>query len=181
MEQDLERILITRDAIARRIEELGREVSTDLSALDDGAEVVLVAVLTGSIIFLADLIRQLPHKLRIDLVTVSSYPGRSVVSGGPVISGPLPDDLSGRHVLIVDDILDSGRTVRLLRSEIERRSPKSVRICVLLRKQTAAALRTPCDYVGFDIPDRFVVGYGLDYDDYYRNLPDIGILHPDAM
>jgi hypoxanthine phosphoribosyltransferase len=114
-------------------------------------------------------------------VTVSSYPGRSTTSQGARIAGPGVDDLEGRHVLVVDDILDSGGTLRLMRQELSRRNPKSLRTCVLLRKERPSAMSTPCDYVGFDIPDVFVVGYGLDYNNHYRNLPDIGTLRKEAM
>lgn len=184
MTGDVDRILIPRERIADRIRELGEEISNGLASLLKGEEeneVVLVPVLTGSVIFLADLIRQLPHKVRIHMVTVSSYPGRSTTSQGAGIVGRIPEDLRDKHTLIVDDILDSGATLRLLRAEIERQSPRSLQACVLLRKKTDAAMRTPCEYVGFDIPNEFVIGYGLDYDGLYRNLPDIGVLKPQAM
>jgi hypoxanthine phosphoribosyltransferase len=129
----------------------------------------------------ADLIRHLPHRVRISLVTVTSYPGRSTQSRGAQIEGALPADLQGKHIIIVDDVLDSGGTIRLIRDAVEQRGPRSVRVCVLLRKSVPAALSTPCDYVGFDIPDEFVVGYGLDYDNYYRNLPDVGTLRRDLL
>jgi len=204
---DIERILIDRQRIAQRIREMGAEIRRDYEALlrDDALEdagtvpfpasgprlervgdIVLVPVLTGSIIFVADLMRELPNKVRISVMGARSYPGKATVSAGNVtltgdFVGGLPDDLSGRHVLIVDDILDSGRTIRAIRAEIARRHPRSVRACVLLRKTVPAALQTPCEYVGFDIPDEFVVGYGLDYDDYYRNLPDIGTLKREVL
>lgn len=180
MQQDLDGILISRDDIARRIVELGAEISVDLAELDDEDEIVLMPILTGSIIFVADLMRQLPQKIRINVVTVSSYPGRTTQAKEAQIVGAIPDNVEGRHVLIVDDILDSGQTIRLIRQEVERRNPKSIRACVLLRKTIESALATPCEYVGFDIPDEFVVGFGLDYDNYYRNLPDIGTLKKDA-
>lgn len=178
---DIDRILISREKIARRIGELGEEISRDLARLDQDDEILLVPILTGSIIFVADLMRCLPQKLRIEILTASSYPGKSTTSQGVKIVSELPDDLSGRHILIVDDILDSGNTIRLVREAIEARGPRSVWACVLLRKQIESAMNTPCEYVGFDIPDEFVVGYGLDYDDYYRNLPDIGLLKREAM
>jgi len=181
VERDIDRILIDRDAISKRIEELALAIRRDLDGLDGEGEIVLVPILTGSIIFVADLMRCLPHKIRIGVVTATSYPGRSTTSQGATLTGELPDDLEGKHVLVVDDILDSGNTIRLVREEIARRRPLSVRVCVLLRKQRPAAMETPCEYVGFDIPDEFVVGYGLDYDDYYRNLPDIGTLKKEAM
>jgi hypoxanthine phosphoribosyltransferase len=184
---DIERILIDRHRIARRIREMGSQIRGDYEPLlrsdaGDSGEIVLVPVLTGSIIFVADLMRELPNKVRINVLGASSYPGRSTSSVGDVtLTGGLPDDLSGGHVLIVDDILDSGRTIRRIRQEIEARHPRSVRACVLLRKTVPAALNTPCEYVGFDIPDEFVVGYGLDYDNYYRNLPDIGTLKKEVV
>lgn len=178
---DIERILITRDQIADRIHELGEQIGRDFDELGGEGEIVLLPILTGSVIFVADLMRCLPQKLRIGVVTATSYPGTSTTSQGARITGDLPDDLEDRHVLIVDDILDSGNTIRLVREEISRRRARSIRTCVLLRKETERARQTPCEYIGFDIPDAFVVGYGLDYDDYYRNLPDIGTLKEEAM
>lgn len=181
MHGDIDKVLIGRERIAERIRELGDEIRRDLDGLSRDGEIVLVPVLTGSIIFVADLMRQLPNKVRISVIAVSSYPGRSTQSKGVEVSSALPDDLAGKHVLIVDDILDSGSTIRMIRQQIATRRPKSVRACVLLRKTISSALETPCEYVGFDIPDEFVVGYGLDYDNYYRNLPDIGTLKKEAM
>ncbi len=181
MQADVDQILIDRDRIARRIAELGRVIRRDLEDLPDDGEIVLVSILTGSIIFLADLIRQLPQKLRIEVIGVNSYPGKSTASRGAEVLGEITQDIEGKHVLIVDDILDSGETLRLIRRELARRRPKTLRSCVLLRKQRPSALETPCEYVGFDIPDVFVVGYGLDYNNYYRNLPDIGTLKKEAL
>jgi hypoxanthine phosphoribosyltransferase len=178
---DIDKVLITRARIAERVAQLGAEIARDLDAQGEPREVVIVPVLMGSIIFVADLVRHLPHKLRIGLVTVSSYPGRATASQGAEVKGTLPENLEGRHVLIVDDVLDSGLTLRLLRAEVERRRPASMRACVLLRKMVPSALETRCEYVGFDIPDVFVVGYGLDYNNYYRNLPDIGTLRNEAL
>ena len=138
-------------------------------------------VLTGAMIFCADLIRHIPIAMRIGLLAVSSYPGRSVRSQGSRVLGEQLGDLTGRHVLLVDDILDSGGTVRLVQSLLQEAGAAVVRSCVLLRKDRPAAREISLDYVGFDIPDEFVVGYGLDYDDYYRNLPDIVTLKPEAL
>ena len=179
--RDIDRILIDRDRIARRVEEMAAQIRRDLEDLSDEFEIILVPILTGSIIFLADLIRQLPQKIRISVVTVSSYPGQRTTTTRRPIVGDLPDDLENRHVLIVDDILDSGTTIRRIRREIEQRGPRTLRTCVLLRKNLPSALETPCEYIGFDIPDEFVVGYGLDYNGYYRNLPDIGVLKKEAL
>lgn len=181
MQADLDKVLFDRDRIAARIAALAQEISRDLDDLPEDGEIVLVSILTGSVIFVADLIRELPQKLRIELVTVNSYPGRSTESQGAKLIGGIDANLDGKHVLIVDDILDSGGTLRLIRAELERRNPASLRACVLLRKQRPSAFETPCEYVGFDIPDVFVVGYGLDFDNYYRNLPVIGTLSEEAM
>jgi hypoxanthine phosphoribosyltransferase len=179
--RDVDRILIDRRRIARRVGEMAAEIRRDLEGLSGDVEIILVPILTGSIIFLADLIRHLPQKIRINVVTASSYAGKRTSSTGEPIVGGLPDDLENKHVLIVDDILDSGTTIRRIRSEIERFRPRTLRACVLLRKEIPSALETPCEYIGFEIPDEFVVGYGLDYDGYYRNLPDIGVLKKEAL
>ncbi|MBL9120436.1 MAG: hypoxanthine phosphoribosyltransferase [Phycisphaerae bacterium] len=172
---DVTKVLITSEAIQRRVREIAETVSRDYEA-DGGARLVIVPVLTGAFMFLADLVRDLPHKIRIEVVTVSSYPGDSTVSKGAALVGVLPKDLEGRDVLIVDDILDSGQTLGLLQDEILKRHPRSVRTCVFLRKECRRVREVTCDYVGFEIPDAFVVGYGLDYDGFYRNLPYVGVL-----
>lgn len=182
MHDDVDRVLFSRDAIAARVAELGQAIADDLDVLaNHPTEVMLVPVLTGSMVFVADLIRHLPHKLRIGVMSVSSYPGRSIESKGALIRSGLPEDLAGKHVLIVDDILDTGQTLTLVRDIIAEQRPAEVRTCVLLRKDREQARSFPVDYVGFDIPDEFVVGYGLDYNDYYRNLPDIVTLRPEAL
>jgi hypoxanthine phosphoribosyltransferase len=178
---DLDKVLFDREQIAARIVALAKEISRDLDELPDDGEVVLVSILTGSVIFVADLIRQLPQKLRIELVTVKSYPGRSTESQGAKLIDGIDGSIEGKHVLIVDDILDSGGTLNLIREDLSKRNPASLRSCVLLRKKRPSAMATPCEYVGFDIPDVFVVGYGLDFDNYYRNLPVIGTLREEAM
>ena len=178
MRADIDRILLAREVIAHRIGELGQEITRDLAQLGDDAQIVLVPVMTGAIIFVADLMRALPRKVRLQVVTASSYPGRTTISTGDPVLGQLPERLDGLHAIIVDDILDSGRTLSKLRTAVEQRGPASVRSCVLLRKPSRLKVPVPCEYVGFDIPDEFVVGFGLDYDGCYRNLPDIGVLKP---
>lgn len=173
MDIDITKVLISREKIAKRVEELAAEISADLSNAKTDGELVLVPILTGSIIFVADLIRHLPHKIRIEVATVESYKGRTKKAKQAQIIGSLPRDVDGKRVLIVDDILDSGETIRLIRSELKKRNPMSIKACVLLRKEIPSAMNTPCEYIGFDIPDVFVVGYGLDYQSYYRNLPDV--------
>lgn len=181
MRGDIERVLISRERIAERIRALGAEITRDLDALGPEAEIVFVPILTGSLLFIADLVRELPRKVRITVVTVSSYPGTSTSAGQARIIGSLPDNLAGRHVIIVDDILDSGGTITLIRGELSQRRPSSLKTCVLLRKLIPSALAIPCEYVGFDIPDEFVVGYGLDYDNYYRNLPEVCTLKREVL
>ena len=181
MERDIDRILISTERIAERIETLGEQIQADLAELPGDVEVIIVPILTGSIIFVADLIRQLPQKIRIAVVAASSYAGKRTQTTGDPLIGEIQHDLRDKFVLIVDDILDSGTTIRRIREHIEERGPRTLRSCVLLRKNRPSAMETPCEYIGFDIPDEFVVGYGLDYDDYYRNLPHIGVLKPEAL
>jgi hypoxanthine phosphoribosyltransferase len=186
MQEDIERVLIDRARIAERVESLAAEIAADLRAEAEGGpvEVTLVPILVGSVIFVSDLIRRLPLRMQIRLMSVSSYPGKATASRGARVQEALttlPEDLSGRHVLVIDDILDSGGTLRLVTDLIGRRNPASVHTCVLLRKQRPEAIATPVDYVAFDIPDEFVVGYGLDFDDYYRNLPDIVTLRSEVV
>ena len=178
---DVDKVLISRDRIAKRIRELGAEIRRDLDDLSRDGEIVVVPILTGSIIFGADLMRARPNKMRISVSAASSYPDKSTRSTGVTLGDAVPGDFAGKHVLIVDDILDSGSTIRLIREVIGGRNPKSVRACVLLRKSIPSAMQTPCEYVGFDIPPDFVVGYGLDYVNYYLNLPEIVTLKKEVM
>ncbi len=184
LQRDFSTILIERDRIAQRVHELGHEIVRDLRMsgvnLDDpqapASRVVIIAVMTGAIVFVADLIREMPVKLHIELVAVSSYPGTSVESKGVKMKTALPSDLADSHVLLIDDILDSGQTLQALIGLIQQQRPASLRTCVLLRKPGKSKIDVRADYVGFDIPDEFVVGYGLDYDGLYRNFPAIAVL-----
>lgn len=187
MRRDIERVLIDKRAIARRVGDLAAQITADLRRelpADEPVEVTLVPILTGSLIFVADLMRELPLKMQIHVMSVTSYPGRSTASRGASVEAGLtrlPESLAGLHVLVIDDILDSGRTLRLALETIQHRQPASVRTCVLLRKQRPEAMHTPVDYVAFDIPDEFVVGYGLDFHQRFRNLPFIGTLKHDLL
>jgi hypoxanthine phosphoribosyltransferase len=175
---DLERILFHETTILARLDELSNEIVRDYA----GKDLTVVAVMHGSIIFMADLLRRIPIPLQIDAVRVSSY-GKSMVSSGKVdfLEKDLPR-VAGRHVLLLDDILDSGRTLAAIRQRIlEEANPASIKICVLLNKDVKRAADVHVDYVGFDIGDEFVVGYGLDYAEQYRNLPCIGVLSPSAV
>jgi len=187
MLRDLERILIDRHTIAARVDEIARAMSADFTrdlaeipADEREGKIVLIPVLTGSIVFVADLIRHLPIKLSLGLVAVSSYPGKSMESKGVAMRGELPKNLTGKHVVLIDDILDSGQTLDVLSKLILEQKPASLRLCVLLRKPGKSSINLNPDYVGFDIPDEFVVGYGLDYDGFYRNYPEIATLRPEA-
>ena len=179
---DFATTLVEKDRIAQRVHELGVQIAKDLqrsvAATPAGQEplLVIIAVMTGAMVFVADLIREMPIKLRIELVAVSSYPGTSVESKGVKMKSALPDKLANSHVLLIDDILDSGQTLHTLIDLINKEKPASLRTCVLLRKPGKAKLPVKVEYVGFDIPDEFVVGYGLDYDGLYRNHPAIAVL-----
>ncbi len=246
MHADIERILIPQDQIARRVRTLAEQITADHAF---PGEITLIPILTGAMIFCADLMRHMPLAMKIGLMTVSSYPGKSLQSQGANVLSQQSDHIRGRHVLLVDDILDSGKTLEAVIPKIQALAPAGIKTCVLLRKNFPAVrdlsggsdigmdtrgygsgqaldispspgtqgegwgegfsrgrlkTRSPAlsraytgeggrfhtpgrlsptsvvtaDYVGFDIPDEFVVGYGLDYDDYYRNLPDIVTLKP---
>ncbi|MEX2218874.1 MAG: hypoxanthine phosphoribosyltransferase [Phycisphaerales bacterium] len=180
---ELDRVLIDQERIGARVRALGQEISRDLLAdiaRTGNEQIVLVPILTGSVVFVADLIRHMPLKLSLGVVAVSSYPGKSLQSKGAAIRGEIPPGLAGKHVLIVDDILDTGRTLSLVRSVIAEQKPASLRLCVLLRKLIAREEEVAAEYVGFDIPDEFVVGYGLDFDGYYRNYPGVAVLKREA-
>ena len=176
MRDEVEAVLFDADRIATRVRALGEQLARDYLG---AAPLTLVPILTGSVIFLADLIRALPLWMRIELVSAASYLGSTAPQQEPAL-GSLPERVrvEGAHVLIVDDILDTGATLRRVRAAIAARAPASVAACVLLRKDKPH--ETHAEYAAFDIPDRFVVGYGLDHDGYYRNLPEIVTLRAEA-
>ncbi len=177
MEDDIGRILIPRETIARRVRELADEIARTYG--QDAAGLVLVPVLSGALIFVADLMRCLPFKMRIAVMSVSSYGVRTQATAQPQMVSDLRVDIRGRHVLVVDDILDTGNTLRFVTSRLKEGGAASVRLCVLLRKTAKAPRDLQPDFLGFDIEDVFVVGYGLDYADQYRNWPDIAVLKPE--
>lgn len=176
--KSVERVLISEQQIARRLRRLSHEIERDFR----GHETVIVAVLNGTVMFLADLIRHLSLPLRLDFLGVSSY-GLDTESGELVFTKDLRLDVRGRDVLLVDDILDTGRTMARVLDRLKRLKPRRVRTCVLLDKAARRMERVEANYVGFAIPDYFVVGYGLDFAEQYRNLPFIGILRtpPDSI
>ncbi len=177
MERDVARVLINEAQLAERVRGMAGEIAGSYPDLEQGF--TLVTVLSGSIIFLADLIRHLPMKMTIGLVTVSSYRGKTTESQGAKVLSEITADVTGRHVLIIDDILDTGNTLRLVRKRLSALEPSSLKTAVLLRKPSKAPEDVVADFVGFDIEDEFVVGYGLDYNDHYRNLPHIAVLKPE--
>jgi hypoxanthine phosphoribosyltransferase len=171
--REVARILITDEQIARRIRRMSRDIVRDFS----GREMVVVSLLNGTVMFLADLIRNLSLPLRLDFMGVSSY-GAGTESGELVFTKELRLDVRGRDVLLVDDILDTGRTLERVLGKLWALKPETIKTCVLLNKQSRRVVPVQADYVGFEIPDVFVVGYGLDFAERYRNLPFVGVLHP---
>jgi hypoxanthine phosphoribosyltransferase len=172
-QKEIERVLITEDEIAERVRSLAQELARDFA----GHELVVVAVLNGTVLFLADLIRHLSLPMRLDFIGISSY-GLGTESGEMVFTKELRLDVRGRDVLLVDDILDTGRTLGRVLAKLRELKPRDLKTCVLLQKAARRVEKVQADYVGFSIPDQFVVGYGLDFAERYRNLPFIGVLHP---
>jgi len=177
MLKDIRQVLFQESAIYKRLDELAAEITKDYR----GREITVIAILNGSFIFMADLLRRIPLQLQVDCLSVSSYHG--IKSSGRVnFRQTQVADTRGRHVLILDDILDSGTTLHTIRERLAAESGAlSLKICVLLRKRIEGPRLVEADYVGFDIPNEFVVGYGLDYNQRYRNLPFIGVLSDEAI
>lgn len=171
---EVERILITERQIARRVSILSREIEREYA----GRELVVVALLSGTVMFLADLIRHLSLPLRLDFIGVSSY-GAGTESGNLVFTKELRLDVRGRDVLLVDDILDTGKTLVHVTAKLRALKPRRIKTCVLLNKAARRTENIEADFVGFEIPDSFVIGYGLDYAEKYRNLPFVGVLRPE--
>ena len=176
MEQDIQQVLFTEEQLKTRVAELARQIERDYA----GKTPMLISVLRGSFIFMADLCRALQLPCTLDFMSVSSY-GKGTSSTGQVqITKDLSEDIAGMDVLVVEDILDSGNTLSYLLRLLEQRHPASIRLCTLLDKPERRVKPVQVHYCGFSIPDAFVVGYGLDYAERYRNLPYIGILKPEV-
>jgi hypoxanthine phosphoribosyltransferase len=173
---DLAEILISPAEIAAKVEELGRLIAERYQ----GKELVLVSVLKGAVVFLADLMRAIPIPLAIDFLAISNYGGKGA-SGVVRIIKDLDQDIAGRHVLMVEDIVDTGLTLGYLLRTLQARHPASLQVCTLLDRSVRRIVDLPIAFRGFEIPDRFVVGYGLDYQHRYRNLPFIGVLKPEVL
>ncbi len=174
LRKEVDYVLISEAQLAKRIKSLGKEIQRDYK----GRDVVVVSLLNGTVMFLGDLIRNLPMPLRLDFIGVSSY-GSGTASGELVFTKDLKIDVAGRDVLLVDDILDTGRTLSRVLEKLRPLKPKRIRTCVLLDKPERRTEKIKADYVGFTIPNEFVVGYGLDYAERYRNLPFVGVLRPE--
>jgi hypoxanthine phosphoribosyltransferase len=174
--KDIERVLITEAQLAQRVAEMAQMIQRDFS----GRETVIVSLLSGTVMFLADLIRHLNLPLRLDFIGVSSY-GAGTESGELVFTKELRLDVRNRDVLLVDDILDTGKTMVRVLEKLKALHPRRIRTCVLLNKAARRTENVKADYIGFDILDYFVVGYGLDFAERYRNLPFIGVLHEHVL
>nr|WP_196792294.1 hypoxanthine phosphoribosyltransferase [Motilibacter deserti] len=174
MGTDLERVLVTEEEIQNRLQEMAAEIDSDYH----GRDLLLVGVLKGAVMVMADLSRKISSPIQMDWMAVSSYGSGTKSSGVVRILKDLDRDISGKHVLVVEDIIDSGLTLSWLVANLESRGPASIEVATLLRKPDALKVDVTVKYVGFDIPDEFVVGYGLDYAERYRNLPFVGLLAP---
>ena len=174
LKDDIERVLISEETLQKRVAELGAQISADYA----GKEPVLVSVLRGSYIFMADLTRHIDAFGRVDFMAVSSYGAGTVSSGQVNIIKDLSDSIEGKDVIVVEDLLDSGNTLHYLFQLLQARHPASMKLCTLLDKPDRRIKPVHVDYSGFSIPDEFVVGYGLDFAEKYRNLPYIGVLKP---
>ena len=173
---NLARVLFSGDQIAERVHELGQKISSDYQ----GRQLVLISILKGGIVFLGDLMRAITIPHAFDLVGASSYRGTTATSGKVIITKDAELDLRGKDVLLVEDILDTGHTLNVVCELLKIQGPASLKICCLLNKNRGRCFDIPLEYVGFEIPDEFVVGYGLDYREHYRNLRCIGVLKPEV-
>ncbi len=172
--REIANVLISEERIARRVRSLAKEIARDFA----GRDLVIVSLLNGTVMFLGDLIRHLSLPLRLDFIGVSSY-GSDTKSGALIFTKELRLDVRGRDVLLVDDILDTGKTLTKVLEKLRPLRPRRIKVCVLLEKKARRTAPARADYVGFQIPDKFVVGYGLDFAERYRNLPFIGVLRPE--
>jgi len=171
---DLESVMFTEAQIKKRVRELGREIR---KVYGDG-EFTIISIINGAVMFTADLMREIDNPVRLDCVRISSYGNRTTSVGTPQIVSSLTIDIARRHVLLIDDILDTGKTITLVSGLVTKLGPASLRTCVLLDKVGRRQVPFDADFVGFKIPDKFVIGYGLDFAERYRNLPCIGVLSP---
>ncbi|MBO7385395.1 MAG: hypoxanthine phosphoribosyltransferase [Clostridia bacterium] len=175
MREDMAYILLSREQIAQRVKELGECIRRDF----EGKKPLMVCILKGSVVFFSDLIRSVDMPLEIEFMTASSYGSATVSSGEVKVVGALDEKIRDRHVILVEDIIDSGRTIAYIKADMLNKGVKSLTVCTLLDKPSRRVSDVQPDYTGFEVPDAFVVGYGLDYAQAYRNFPDIGVLKPE--
>lgn len=172
VERDVERVLLSKEQIEARVKELGEQISNDY----EGKDLIAVGILRGSVVFFSDLMRQVKIPMEIDFMAVSSYGKGSTSTGSVQIKYDMQEDIRGKHLLIIEDIIDSGWTLHNLTEQLRGRQPESINICCLLNKPDRREVEVPVKYIGFDISDEFVVGYGLDYASKYRNYEHVGVL-----
>ena len=177
LERAVDEVLIEEERLRGRVAELGEEISADYA----GRDLLLIGVLKGAVFFMADLMRHLTVTCELDFMAISSYGAATDSSGVVRILKDLDINIAGRDVLVVEDIIDSGLTLSYLMRNLEAREPSSLEICALLTKPDRREIDVPVRYVGFEIPNRFVIGYGLDFGERYRNLPYVGVLNPDLI
>lgn len=173
---NVEKVLISEKEISDRVAELGKQISTDY----ENKDLLMISVLKGAAVFMADLMRAIEIHAEIDFMAVSSYGSGTKSSGVVKIIKDIDIDIAGKDLLIVEDILDSGMTLSYLKELLEGRNPASIKIITLLDKPARRKVNMKADYIGFEVPDEFIIGYGLDFDEHYRNLPYIGVLKPEA-
>ncbi len=178
---DIQEVLVSEEQLNQRTQEIAAEIDARYGAIDGADEILLIGVLKGCYMFMADLSRAIKHPHRVDFMAVSSYGNSTKTSGAVQIILDLQKDISGKHVIIVEDIIDTGLTLQYLRKNLIARRPKSLEICSLLSKPARHKVEIPVDYLGFEVPDEFVVGYGLDFAQLYRNLPFVAILKPEVF
>ena len=176
-DKHIEKVLITKEEIEKRTAELAAEISRDYK----GKKLIMICVLTGAMVFFADIIRKIEIPLEVDTIVASSYGAGMTTSGSVRISKDIKYDISGKSVILVEDIIDTGVTLKTLTQMLATRAPESLKVCSLLDKPSRRRVDFEGDYVGFKIPDEFVVGYGLDYAEQYRNLPEVCTLNPEGM
>jgi hypoxanthine phosphoribosyltransferase len=174
---DIERVLFDGPAIHKRLEEMAAQITADYA----DRELAVIAILTGTLMFTSDLLRRIPLPLKLNCLSVASYHGKTQTSGEVFFNELSVPDVAGQDVLILDDILDTGHTLAAVREKLETAKPRSIRVCVLLSKRKQRARDVDADYVAFEIDDEFVVGYGLDFMERYRNLPYLGVLKKELM
>ena len=174
---DLESVLVSETSIKRRIRRLGKDIGETYG----DEEVTVISIINGAILFTADLLRYIPNPVRLDCIRISSYRNETKSIGKPEMVHSLTLDVTNRHVLLIDDILDTGKTLAMVTKTIAKLNPASLKTCVLLDKKGRREVPFAAEFVGFQIPDKFVVGYGLDFAERYRNLPCIGVLKPELQ